>query len=377
MYTTVRIALLALAAVGLLCIVSRAVWQRGKRVVIGKQAIDVNIRRGKHNALLGAHVTIEIPWGLQFSFERENWFDRLAKSLGLAREWQTGDRPFDGRVYLLCDDPLVLETLSINDRLRATLLRLLATPGRALHAEDGRLWIVCGAEEEAREMSDAELQRRFAGKFGADLDLVRGGLTSIVGSRFGTSRDPAVGPRAWISWMSGACALTGLIGGIYSLYLDRQQVVHDSIVHWSNGITLAAAVGLGVFLAVFLSGTSVVHRVLVDILRAAIPGIWLVACGMSTWGNEYLDRSTPATYSVRVQHTYRTKSKSAYTYHLLVESWPDPRASRKVRIDAAVAGFVRSGGCVDVIWRRGALGDGWVAGYRPNTNDRCGGALVE
>lgn len=372
-----RFGLLALALIGLLFIVARAVWKRGKSVLIGKQAIDVNIRRGKHAALHGAHVTVDVPWALQFSFERENLFDRVAKALGLAREWQTGDRPFDWRVYLLCDDPLVLETLSVNDRMRTTLLRLLATPGRSLHCKDGRMWIVCGAEGEAKEMSDAELQRRFAGKFAADLDLVRGGLTSLVGSGFGTSRDRAIRPRAWITWISAACALAGLIGGVYSLYLDRQQVVHVAIVHWSNWIAIAAAGGLGVFLVVFLRGTSVVHRVLLDILRAGLPGIWLAACGVSTWYNEHLDGSTPATYGVRVQNSYRTKSKNSYVYHLVVESWPDPRGKRRVNISEAVAGFTRAGGCVDVIWRRGSLGDGWVAGYRPNTSDQCGGAFVE
>jgi hypothetical protein len=374
---SVRIVLVVVCSIALLVFVVRVTWARGKRVVVGAEAVDVHIRRGKNKALHGARVSVESPGALRFSFERENWVDRLAKVIGFAHEWQTGDHPFDGRVYLLCDDPQVLERLSSNGRLRDALLRLLAVARRSLHCKDGRLWIACGAEGEAKEMSDENLQRRYAQKFGADLSLLRGSLLPIAGSGLESSRDRAIRPRAWVARMSAACALAGLIGGIYSLYLDRHQVVHVAIVHWSNGIALAAAFGLCAFLLLRLRGTSVAHRAFMDILLAAVPGAWLAANGVAAWCNEHLDRTTPASYGVRVESVYRTKSKGKYVYHLEVENWPDARGTRKVRIDAAVYAIVQPGGCVDVIWRRGRIGDGWVSGYRQNNNGQCGGAFVE
>ena len=377
MYLAVRVALVVLCSIALLVFLVRAAWSRGKRVVVGAEAIDVHIRRGNHNSMHGAHASVEIPGALRFSFERENWFDRLSKAIGFAHEWQTGDHPFDGRVYLLCDDPLVLETLSSNGRLREVLLRLLAVSGRSLHCRNGRLWIVCGAEGEEKETRDEDLQRRFAQKFGVDLTLLRGSLTSIAGSGLETSRDRAIRPRTLVRQVSAACALGGVMGGIYSLYLDRQQVVHVAIVHWSNAIALAAAFGLCTYLMVRLRRSSVVHRAFMDILLAAVPGVWLAANGVLGWCNEHLDRTTPATYGVRVENVYRSKSKGKYTYHLEVENWPDARGTRKVRIGDAAYAIVQPGGCVDVIWRRGRFGDGWVAGYQPNNNGQCGGAFVE
>jgi hypothetical protein len=317
-------------------------------------------------------------WQTQLAARRPR-DDRYSRctAFQLSREWQTGDHPFDGRIYILSDDPLVLETLSINGRMRAVLLRLLATAGRALHCQDGRLWIVCAAEGEAKETSDEDLRRRFAGKFGADLQQLRDSLTSVAGADLEASRDLANAPRAWAARLSASCVLAGLAGGGYSLYLDRQQVVHDVIVRWSNGIALGAAVALCAFVVIRLRGTSVAHRALMDILLAAVPGIWLAANGALAWYNEHLDDTRPATYAVRVEDVQRTQRKSKYVYHLEVENWPDPRGNRKVRIDESVSVFVRAGGCVDVSWRRGRLGDGWVAAYQQNNNGQCGGAFVE
>ena len=226
-------------------------------------------------------------------------------------------------------------------------------------------------------MSDADLQRRFAGKFGADLLQLRDSLASIAGGDLGPARDPAISPRAWAARLSIGGALAGVIGGIYSLYLDRQQVVHDVIFRWSNWIALGAAIALCAFVVVRLRGTSVAHRALMDILLAAVPGIWLAANGACTWYNEHRDETQASVYGVRVEQAYRTKRKSSYVYHLEVENWPDPRGKRKVRIDESVFAYVRAGGCVDVIWRRGRLGDGWVAGYQQNVSGQCGGAFVE
>ncbi len=60
-----------------------------------------------------------------------------------------------------------------------------------------------------------------------------------------------------------------------------------------------------------------------------------------------------------------------------MREWPDPRGERKVQVPRYVYDFLVPGGCIDVLWRRGKPGDGWVAGFEPNNTNQCEGAFVE
>jgi len=373
----VRIALLGLTSFRLLAIVGRRFWRRGAQVTVHANAVDVHIRRGKHDSLEGAHVSVDLPGALHFSLEREGAIDRLAKTVAIAREWQTGDTVFDGRIYITCDDTILLESLSSDTQLRAALMRVLSIDGRAVYCASGRIWIKCDPEGESRDLSDELLQRRFAERLDGDLRVIRDRLAPLAGSAFDSPRDAALAPRKWIAAVSAVCAVLGLVGGAYDFLMDDQQVVRENIVRFGEWITGGAALAMLTWFAVKWRGTSVAHRALFDILFAAVPGVWLAAGGALTAGNEYLDASPPARYSVRVDNLYKKKTKSSWNYHLVVASWPDARGEREVKIDKIVFDTVQAGGCVDVIWRRGNFGDGWVSGYQQNTTNICEGTFVE
>ncbi|HLA73691.1 MAG TPA: hypothetical protein VK624_19445 [Steroidobacteraceae bacterium] len=379
MFFDAHITLLILAFIGLLATTApwRRQWRRGKHVEIGKVGVDVNIYRGKGNSLNGASISIDLPGGLDFSLRLETFLDRFAKYVGLAREWETGDATFDQRIYITCDDPLLQSALSSDAALHQTLSRVLATDGRSIYCAHGRLWLECGSEGEARTLSDAFLRERFARTFGDDLQLLRERLLPLAGRELESARDPTIAARTLMAIIASICAVLGIVGGIYDIFLDDQQVVRENIVRISNWTVAFAALALLTAYALRLHGTSSAQRALVDILLAALPGVWLAAGGSLTWYNEHRDTSPPALYSVRVDRVYKSEKKNGWDYYLVVAGWPDARGERKVEIDQAVFDAVRAGGCVDVIWRRGKFGDGWVSGYQQNTTNVCEGTFVE
>jgi hypothetical protein len=80
-----------------------------------KIAVTYRIVKGRHGRIEGVHVGIELPDRVRFRLQPESGFDRRAKQLGLATEWQVNDAEFDYNVFVVSDDPIFLRALA-NDR---------------------------------------------------------------------------------------------------------------------------------------------------------------------------------------------------------------------------------------------------------------------
>ena len=75
------------------------------------------------------------PAGVRLCVRRENWFDRLGKALRIAVEPQLGDRDFDARFHIDCEDPQLLAQLQGQAGLRNLVRRLEI----GLRARDAKL----------------------------------------------------------------------------------------------------------------------------------------------------------------------------------------------------------------------------------------------
>src|SRR5262245_31953213 len=72
---------------------------------------EVEVQRAK-GQVTGISLCLSLHDSWRFVLRRETWFDRFAKNFGIASEWQTGDRSFDERVFILSEDVTLNRALS-------------------------------------------------------------------------------------------------------------------------------------------------------------------------------------------------------------------------------------------------------------------------
>ena len=119
---------------GLLFLVMMRVVFSMRRVSSGKfedfswqgQPFAVHFHRDKFK-ITGLTLRIPIADKLRFMLRREKAFDRIARALGIASEWQTGDAGFDDRVFILSEDVAFNQALTRDRELRDLSRTLLAS----------------------------------------------------------------------------------------------------------------------------------------------------------------------------------------------------------------------------------------------------------
>jgi hypothetical protein len=94
----------------------------------------------------------DAPLPVDFSLESEGVFSKLAKWLGCASEFQTGDVAFDDRFYIFSDDP-PFHALLNSDQLRASISAIFAQGVERITAQKGKLIIDLA---EASKIPDTE-----------------------------------------------------------------------------------------------------------------------------------------------------------------------------------------------------------------------------
>lgn len=367
-----KLGLILLLVVRLLGLARYRSGGRGKPVTHDGETVRVGVTRNKSKNVIAFDVSVDVPDRLRFTLRRENWLDRVAKMLGVAREWQTGDEKFDSAVFIVSEDAVLLETMSADAQLRTLLMTLLQIQrGGMLECCKGRLTFIGAPADSFREVSDELAREQLARQLHAPLNQVRDQLARIAVGDWEADRDPALRTRGWFV---GICALLG-VAGIFGLFVELafagDQIVHDMIPYWSWRVvaTLGAALVAGVLL--WLRRTSHTHSVLLDILLVALPGAWFASYAALTWYNQRHDEMPAMRYAVRVESVYSTRHKGSTSYHLLVERWPDGRGEREAIIPEPEFMQLGLGNCVIVIWHPGRLGDSWISGFERAVAQDC------
>ena len=327
------------------------------------QAFAVKFSRNKRK-VTELCLRIAIQDKLRFLLRRETRFDRVAKSLGLATEWQTGDARFDEKVFVLSEDVTLNSALTRDRELRDVCTGLIQSlEGAQLECRQGNLYLgfdVEGLEDDSPTGVGPKFSRELAA-----LVKLRTCLQRIHAEMWREERDPALTRKAWLVGISVALGVAGLVAFFFDIPVDQHQVVREVIPRLATWITVGV-VGMMLFATfAWLRSTPHTHAVLLDILLAAAPGCWAAANGGLTLYNEKLDRSESQLLPVQVDYTEKKKRKRGWDYYLYVKQWPDPRGNRKVGITADEFQWMQRKSCITVIWHQGRLGDGWVSGYKP------------
>lgn len=89
---------------------------------IGGEPCRYRENRSKAGLVVSACVCFDVPPAFRFTLRREGLWDRLAKTIGLAREPQVSHELFDSAFYLDAEDALAARLLEGTPRLRTRLV---------------------------------------------------------------------------------------------------------------------------------------------------------------------------------------------------------------------------------------------------------------
>ncbi|HEX4996651.1 MAG TPA: hypothetical protein VFY29_00390 [Terriglobia bacterium] len=291
---------------------------------------------------------VGIPFArdVAFTLRREGFLDRLAKAIGLSREFQTGDAGFDGRVYIESEDGAALAALRESAPLRRAILecfergiervrsdgRLLYVEARREHREEGLA--VLGQTREVLIESLARFPRGMA-------DGWRSGRSRVV--------------RASV-WAMAAYAIGWLVSSIdVTVHIDQSRLIRDGLL---AGLLALAAWFL--FSLAILRRSSRTHSVLKESALIAMLAVPIFGIALVADMNRGLDFRQTTVYATVAKRAGTGAGKSgSYTVELTDASTPLP-ISGAFRVSWDVFRATQDGATIPIVIGPGRLGVPWL-----------------
>jgi hypothetical protein len=368
-----RFGLLLLVAVKTVMLLAgmRRRFKATNTVFDGKEHYDYAVARNRNRQVTGVAIGVSIADNLRFVLRREHTFDRLAKWLGIAREWQTRDRDFDNSVYILSDDRVLLQALSQDAELREAAQALLGNERvGAIHCYRGSLWVdLHRISRDLHESVDTSIAAALLPAVQPDFQKFRERLAAIQARPWAAERDPADTREQILLLASSVIGITGIAAFFWTEGVGLPRQLSYAVIS-SYAATLAAVVG-AIFLLVLVTligRTARTHLVLLEILLVTVPGAWFAGRAYYAFENERLDPSAALEFRTHISHVYYTSGKSR-SYHLVLERALDPRLQPDMRVALKVYSQFHAGDCARFDLHPGRFGDLWLAAIVPDT--RC------
>lgn len=373
----IRFGLLLLVMVRLVLL-----WPRLRRFV-GASAVSIDgeavryrvTREPKTGDRSAVAIGIDAPVGMRFAMHPEGQWDRAGKFLGLSREWQSGEREFDDAVYVVGDDPPLLELLSRDAMLRRQAAALVTRPDGELYCAGGRLWLERSSSGPRRAVqSDESAAREFASLELAALRQLRDRLgTAVDGARKASDGLPVL----LIDLLVAVCVVVGIAGALGFMWeggLGTPRQLVDDFIEQRAGMVFAGSTAvISLLLFALLRRASFTHLVVLELLLVGLPGAWLISHTTHQALNQALDASPPELVKVevtgsRVTESRRRRGGTRRHYHLTMRGWPDLRVPAELEVPERLYRQVLGGACIEAVWHRGHLGDPWISSWRATTD---------
>lgn len=360
-----------LIAAGAYIVRTRLNW-KGDRFTHGQTTYYTHVTR-KNRRIVSCNLGVDVPDDLDFSIGRENSFDRFAKGLGLAQEFQIGQADFDQAVYILSDDDRVAALFRHDPRAQGAVGRIFRTDGPGVRFETircigGRLWASFGVDDES---ALAQLQAQ-TGELVPCLAHLASGLAKeqIARGSWGV-RDLLVKRGA----LAGAVGLGLLLNALVELI--RLQLFHfPRLEHWSAPLPLAIAVTLVVLVAglggafVWLGSSARRHVVMFELaMTVSVGGLGSAYTALRDMNVE-MDHSEAELLPTTVlgKRQYRSSKSTHYRVELL--DWHGDGGTVELEVDRHTFLDLPSRGPLSVVVHSGRLGWPWIErleSARPST----------
>lgn len=332
-----------------------------------RKAVTYRIVRGKYG-IEGVHVGVEVPDRVRFRLQPESRFDRRAKQLGLATEWQVNDAEFDNNIFVVSDDPIFLAALNNDRELRKHSFALMkAFGGATIRCSAGCLWVETKPELGAHSQGHPErIAERVVNRALKLLLAIKDRLQAITSTAWSPARDRSARAELVLYVLLEVLGLAGIVAFFFSGGSgENRQLLFTNTSLWTIGITLAiAAVGIPAFVAL-MRKSSRTHLLLFEIVVVGIPGVAGLAFAGTCWVNRH-EQTMPAVQQiVQIQDRYVTTGRRRRKNHHLVVGWLDPRIDKEFGVSAMVYHQYDTTRCARVTWHHGYLNDPFLSGMRP------------
>ncbi len=311
-------------------------------------------RTRKSKEIEGFSIGVELPARLVLRMHRESSADRLFKSLGIAREVQTGDDAFDCVVYVACDHAGVHELLTQDGSARAAVRHIFESGCHEIRHDGRVLWIARSASREPDD-DDRALLGALVQSLG-DLEL-----------RLRLHPNPFV-------WRPILCEATAW--GILSFALASFPLAMDSLRHslavstlllYGAGSGAAVGVLVALGLVVTLRGSARARLVIVECLTLLLFSMPVIGVQSVADINARPGEVTSTIGERRVLNAERRTTGSGKsrrtTYRFTLETGPaigDFSPPSRISVSPSVYDSVRAGEMLQIVVSRGSLGLPWV-----------------
>lgn len=270
---------------------------------------------------------VEAPESLHFTIKHETDFDRTAKALGLAEEFQTGDEAFDRPVFLMSDDPRVGHLFQQSARARKAALQLLVpvtstAKSKYIRCAHGRIWVEYGLGGH----DDLDAVQVNIGAIKSNLQVLADGLAKEISLDGRWEWRDAIVTRAALALAVGVgLAVNGAVEAVrlgttnYPRLASGWDPVHLALI-LTGAVTAAVILGTAVWLGKSARRHLVVAQLL---LLCGGGGFASTYCALRDY-NISEDQHAPETHDVHVWRKWSTRHKNSTTYHIEIVSWrPD------------------------------------------------------
>lgn len=284
--------------------------------------------QGKNGRPSSLHVRVPARTPTTLQFHRENWFDRFSKSLGIAREHQSGDEEFDREVYVRCPSEAYAELVLADADRRAAVLALRKLGFYNIQLDGNQAFVLWPAFDPAKH-DHPELVTAAA-------DL----LTVIAKDLPAEDPDHAAEHldrrKGWLAFLWVAALLYAVT--IVSL-AQFPPIRTSALLLTALPTFIGGYVAFGWIAAFLLGGTSTSHDkwgVLMAI-GLALHGIGSV--GITTTINGLADPGPLAMHEPTIvdkrTHTSKSKNRTTVTYYATVNSWEPAGGTLEFKVSAS------------------------------------------
>lgn len=297
--------------------------------------------------------------GPKFRLVRESSWDTRFKDWGLSTELQTGDRKFDDLVYVVSDNPLLANHLSLSQETRDKIHAVLSGEFHEIECDGERLWISAKGSE---DVSDLDFKKV------VDLSESMKGMKS-------ESTPMYKEPFFYKAFVTEA-VLFAVSGYAFMGFMELVTTRETLMLHWGQQVWLGLGLGLGLFAALIsvirtlFSGSSRGHRIIIEsaillFLSLPIAGILLIEdinIGLDTGPSIRVETTVRSMYSKR----HKTKSGHYYTYHARLASSEDDEVElpEEIAVSRSVFNSRSQNTNVELELGKGALGLPWLKSVR-------------
>lgn len=302
--------------------------------------------KNSHPSLLSLRVATASKIDLQIN--RENWFDRLCKSLGIAREFQTGNRPFDDAWYLRGEIDTRFGMQLKQGELRGQIHQLMSAGFTELRHKPGWLQLDWTGFDPGKHAMPGEAEV-------TALAAVGGALPAA--SNAPIPRQTAAKVALWAFVIGfGACFVLGL--------------AYPPVREWDlwRLVLPAAALSFAMFAwtaAFVLRGYSRSHDHWILLALASLLCCTIGSRGLLGWWNGHDDPSPVVAQQAQVADHWTTRHKNRTTYRVSVPDWKRDGAYLQYRVSPQeYEQIARGARTFEVRTQAGRLRVEWELGYR-------------